>query len=223
MKPPPDPGRPGEDDLADIHGSILREREEPREGAESIPIWLVTVFMGIVFFGGFYLAWNSEGFRADAYGPERSAPASATPPGPVDPYKLGKRLYTANCLVCHQSTGLGAAGQFPPLAGSEWVLARGWNGDEHLVLVVLHGLLGPLQVKGATYNSAMPPWRRLKDEQIAAILTYIRGEWGNDAPPISPAFVAGVRARFADREKSWTQIQLKAIPREGAEPPATHP
>jgi mono/diheme cytochrome c family protein len=125
---------------------------------------------------------------------------------------VGKRLFTANCVACHQATGQGVAGQFPTLVGSEWVLGGDWHGDNHLVKILLHGLQGPIQVKGDTYNGAMPPWKQLKDDQIAMILTYIRNEWGNSAPPITAEQVAKVREETAAQTEPYTQNQLKAIP-----------
>jgi mono/diheme cytochrome c family protein len=125
---------------------------------------------------------------------------------------VGKRLFTANCVACHQATGQGVAGQFPTLVGSEWVLGGDWHGDNHLVKILLHGLQGPIQVKGNTYNGAMPPWKQLKDDQIAMILTYIRNEWGNSAPPITAEQVAKVREETAAQTEPYTQNQLKAIP-----------
>jgi hypothetical protein len=115
------------------------------------------------------------------------------------------------------------AGQFPTLVESEWVLGGGWHGDNHLVKILLHGLQGPIQVKGDTYNGAMPPWKQLKDDQIAMILTYIRNEWGNSAPPITAEQVAKIREETADRTEPYTQAQLQAIPAvkfESAAPPA---
>lgn len=115
------------------------------------------------------------------------------------------------------------AGQFPTLVGSEWVLSGDWHGDNHLVKILLHGLQGAIQVKGETYNGAMPPWKQLKDEQIALILTYIRNEWGNSAPPIVAEQVAKIREEHAGQTEPWTQSQLQAIPAvifESAAPPA---
>jgi hypothetical protein len=80
------------------------------------------------------------------------------------------------------------------------------------VKILLHGLQGPIQVKGNTYNGAMPPWKQLKDDQIAMILTYIRNEWGNSAPPITAEQVAKVREETAAQTEPYTQNQLKAIP-----------
>lgn len=202
--------------IAEVHGSILREHGEPRDGGEPVPLWLITVFFCIVFWAGLYLAYNSGGFRADVFDPSRTAwdGAGAAQAGPVDPKILGKRVFTQNCVVCHQTTGLGVAGQFPPLVGSEWVLGGDWHGDNHLVKILLKGMQGPVQVKGATFNNAMPTWSQLSDEQIASVLTYIRSEWGNSAPPISPGYVTSIREKTADRTEPWTSKELQAIPAE---------
>jgi mono/diheme cytochrome c family protein len=201
--------------VRDVHGAILREKDDPRDGYEPIPLWMVSFFMALVFWGGAYLAFYSGGFQADVFDPSRvswSGGGAAADKGPPDPMVIGKKLYTANCVACHQATGLGVAGQFPTLVDSEWVLGGDWHGDNHLVKILLHGLQGPIQVKGNTYNGAMPPWKQLKDEQIAAILTYIRNEWGNSASPITADQVAKIREETAAQTEPYTQNQLKAIP-----------
>jgi mono/diheme cytochrome c family protein len=220
---PPDEGfnekdQRNEMDVAEVHGSILREQSEPRNGAEPVPLWLLTVFFSIIFWAGLYLAYNSGGFRADVFDPTHTAAAgdASAQAGPVDPKILGKRVFTQNCMVCHQTTGLGIPGQFPPLVGSEWVLGQDWHGDNHLVKILLKGLQGPVQVKGVTYNNAMPPWSQLTDEQIATVLTYIRSEWGNAASPISAAYVKEIRDKTTDRTEPWTMKDLQAIPAEMA-------
>lgn len=202
-------------DVRDVHGAILREKDDPRDGYEPIPLWMVSVFMALVFWAGAYLAFYSGGFQSNVFDPSQVAWAgggAAAEKAAPDPMVLGKRLYTANCVACHQATGQGVAGQFPPLAGSEWVVGGDWHGDNHLVKILLQGLQGPIQVEGKTYNGAMPPWKQLKDEQIAAILTYIRNEWGNSAPPITAEQVAKIREETASQTEPWTQSQLKAIP-----------
>jgi mono/diheme cytochrome c family protein len=218
--------------VRDVHGAILREKDDPRDGYEPIPLWLVSFFMALVFWAGAYLAFNSGGFESTVFNPSQVSwsGGGAVAKGPPDPKVVGKRLFTANCVACHQATGLGVAGQFPTLVGSEWVLTEGWHGDNHLVQILLHGLQGAIQVKGETYNGAMPPWKQLKDDQIAAILTYIRSEWGNNASPISAEQVAKVREESAAQTEPYTQAQLQAIPRiefddaaapaEGSAPPA---
>ena len=107
--------------------------------------WLVVGFLVLAFLGAGYLFWNSGGFKVNVFNPSRvawdgagSGGAAAAP----DPMVIGKRVFTQNCAVCHQQTGLGVAGQFPPLAGSEWVLSQDWHGDNHIVKIVLHGFQG---------------------------------------------------------------------------------
>jgi hypothetical protein len=65
---------------------------------------------------------------------------------------------------------------------------------------------------GGNYNNAMPQWKQLSDDQIASVLTYIRSDWGNNAPAIEPAFVAGIRSEHKDQSDPWTQSQLMAMP-----------
>jgi len=164
--------------------------------------------------GAFYLAFNSGGFNKDVYESNAVnwAGGGLQAAAPVDPKVVGKRLYTQNCVVCHQPNGMGVPGQFPPLVGSEYVLAQGNMGDNHLVMLVLNGLQGHFMVKGQAYNNAMVPWKQLSDEQIADILTYIRSDWGNNAPAISPDFVAQIRKETVGATDSYTQEQLMAMP-----------
>lgn len=213
---PPSESNESENAAPEVSAPIARETPEPAETRSPMPFWLV-IFSGvIIFWGGIYLALNSGGFRPDVYNPELVswAGGGSAPAGPPDPKVVGKRLFTQNCVVCHQTTGLGVAGQFPPLVGSEWVVGGDWVGDNHLVKILLAGMQGPVQVQGVTYNNAMPPWAQLKDAEIASILTYIRSEWGNAAAPVTPEFVATIRAASLDRTEPWTQKDLKAIPAE---------
>ncbi|MEN2982654.1 MAG: cytochrome c [Thermus sp.] len=84
----------------------------------------------------------------------------------------GAKLYSANCQSCHQATGQGLPGAFPPLTHLDRVVqAKG--GREYLVHVVLYGLQGPLTVEGKTYNGVMPPFRQLKDQEVADLLNHV--------------------------------------------------
>jgi mono/diheme cytochrome c family protein len=218
-KPPfEDPPDGPEMDLAKVHGSILREHHEPAEGYESVPLWLVGIIMALVFWGGSYLAFYSGGFRSDAFVPRRGMNDAAAI-DTNDPAALGKKIYTQNCVLCHQANGAGIPSVYPPLAGSEWVLAKDWRGDNHLVSIVLHGLQGPVQVGAGTYNGAMPGWKFLRDEELAAVLTYVRSQWGNAAPAVTAEFVKQSRERTVARGAPWSQHELQAIARETAPPP----
>ncbi|WP_257656493.1 c-type cytochrome [Parapedobacter lycopersici] len=99
-------------------------------------------------------------------------------------------VYTTYCRACHQSNGMGDGSRFPPIAESEWV-----SGDKtRLISVILNGLTGPITVKGVSYNEAMPAHGSfLNDDQVAEVLTYIRGNFGNDSGPITAEEVAAVR------------------------------
>ncbi len=215
--PPDDPGI----DLAKVHGSILREHNEPAEGCESVPLWLVALIMGLVFWAGLYLAFYSGGFRADAFVPRRGMNLAA--PESNEPAALGKKIYTQNCVLCHQANGEGIPNIYPPLAASEWVLAQDWRGDNHLTKILLNGMQGPMQVRGSTFNGAMPGWRFLRDTELAAVLTYIRSQWGNSAPPIDARYVQQIRARTGGRGPAWSQNELRAVPRETAPLPSPTP
>jgi mono/diheme cytochrome c family protein len=202
-------------DLQKVHAAILREKDDPQDGLEPVPLWMITLFFVIIFWAGGYLFFYSGGFRADVYdhtqitwGPVQGGPAKT-----VDPIAVGKRLYTANCSSCHGASGLGQEGVYPPLAGSEYVLStQGW-GENHLAKILLNGLAGPLVVKGKTYNNNMQAWKdQLSDEQIANILTYIRQEWGNNAGPITKEGIAAVRAEVGTRRAPWSEAELRTIP-----------
>lgn len=122
-------------------------------------------------------------------------------------FEMGKTLYVATCGACHQPHGNGQEGLAPPLAGSEWVLGS----EPRLVRITLHGVRGPITVKGQTYQLDMPPLNVLDDEQIAALLTYIRREWGHTASPVEPTTVAKIRAETEQRDEAWTQEELLKI------------
>ncbi|MDH3711126.1 MAG: c-type cytochrome [Cyclobacteriaceae bacterium] len=104
--------------------------------------------------------------------------------------EAGKKVYDQYCIVCHQADGQGVPNAFPPLVKTEWVL-----GDkEQLIAVVLNGLSGEIEVNGETYNSAMLPHDFLTDDDIAAVITYVRSSFGNDAEAVTAQEVADVRA-----------------------------
>lgn len=128
--------------------------------------------------------------------------------GEMKRFEAGKVNYETFCLPCHQPHGLGQEGLAPPLVGSEWV---GWS-EERVIRIVLHGLRGPIQVKGQPFEQPdMPALGVLDDEQIATVLTYVRNEWGHAYPPISTNAVQRVRNATADRADAWTQEELLKI------------
>lgn len=120
--------------------------------------------------------------------PEPAPEAPAIAEGGVHP---GKALYQAKCIACHGPTGNGVPPVFPPLAGSEWV-----NGPvENLIKIQLHGLSGPIEVKGKLYNGMMPNNAAMSNQEIADVLTYVRSNMGNSAPAVTADMVEEHRAQ----------------------------
>ncbi len=111
-------------------------------------------------------------------------------------------------MTCHQpdGTGLSASG-FPPITGTRWVTGS----EERLIKLVLNGLHGPIEVQGQKYAGQVPmtPFGgMLKDEEVAAVLTYVRNSFGNKAPAVSPAKVAQVRAATKDKTGFYSPAEL---------------
>jgi len=129
----------------------------------------------------------------------------------------GGQLFATYCAACHGANGEGAMNsQFPPLAGSPWPLGN----PDRAIKIVLLGLQGPVEVHGRTWNLEMPPQgAALPDDQIAAILTYVRSSWGNKAAAVSTEQVKAVRASLGNRSNHWTAPEiLKLHPLEIAPP-----
>ncbi len=124
-------------------------------------------------------------------------------------FSLGRQKFMVGCAGCHGSDGGGDPRMGPPLAGSEWV-----TGDERrLAMILLHGLEGPIEVAGIIYDApeilpVMPAHATMDDASIAAILTYIRNEWGNHAPPVSGRLVSSTRMTSQGRVYPWSAEEL---------------
>lgn len=132
---------------------------------------------------------------------------AGTPAPAAKPLRTGAQIFSSTCAACHQAQGEGT-NVYPPLAGSEWV-----NGTEsRLVRIILHGLVGDVEVQGQPFNGAMPAWGpTLSDAEIAAVATYIRSSFGNQSLPITAPTVAQARAAHAGRTTPWTMPELLLI------------
>ena len=107
----------------------------------------------------------------------------------VSQMAAGEKIYQTYCSACHQATGQGLAGAFPPLAGSDYLLAD----KSRAINVVLGGLKGEITVNGKTFNAVMPNLSYLKDEEVANVVTYVMNSWGNQGFVVSSAEVAAAR------------------------------
>lgn len=190
------------------------EDPEPSAVHGPLPVWLFIALAMMLFGGMIYLDNHAGGFNPRVY-QRYTSTNELVALVPYDPAKeafnRGLAVYNRpTCAPCHQPTGQGTPGVFPPLAGAEWVLE---SDPGKIIRIVLDGMQGPVEVKGQMYNNAMPPWRpTLNDEDIAHVLTYVRQAWGNNASPVTVEQVAKVRQETANRTIPWTAAELQQIP-----------
>jgi len=210
----PGPGADGFSDgrLVEVHSQLARDKEEPSEGFSLTPIFIVFLFCGFGFWGGLYLTRNSGDFASTAFDVNAPKVTAATGPVEFEPDAAkGEKLFVANCAACHQASGLGVPGAFPPLAKSAWVAGA----EERLIKAILVGLAGEIEVNGVKYNGNMPNvGAALKDAQVAHIATYVRQAWGNTAGPVMDTKVAEVRKAIGTRGQYTPADLLKEYPLE---------
>lgn len=187
---PPFPGTTAEKEALVAYIQQLRDTRQPLQGAQTVGIR----------------------FPARSETSESVDLAPALQPVKRDEGLLseGKAVYSQFCIACHQPTGLGVPGAFPPLKDSDWVKAED---PAHLIRLVLHGLSGPIHVNGQPYNGMMPPQgTTLDDRRVAAVLSHIREEWGDGAGMVTTEEVEAVRKAEAGRVTPWTMEELRHIP-----------
>lgn len=180
---------------------------------EPLPLWIYLI-CGLALFltGSSFTGFQIFGRDMLDQGPggptlAGSAQVAEAPPTPAE---LGKKLYGQNCANCHQGSGMGEPGSYPPLAGSEWVLGS----KDRLALILLAGVSGPITVKGETFSTqVMPGWSTVfTDEKMADIMTYLRSSWGNSAGPVTADEVSAARTKFASALSGpASESQLKKV------------
>lgn len=179
------------------------ENADPQELYNPVPRVVLGVIIGLIAWAVFYIL-NADPTGVASLGDRRIPATLAAGAGGDEGVIDGRQVYTTTCQACHQATGQGLPGVFPPLAGTPWV-----TGDANIpVQIVLHGLTGPIEVAGTTYNGAMPGFGgQLSDAQIAAVLTFIRSEWGNSSPAVDEATVKEARAATASQAGPWGNVE----------------
>jgi len=179
----------------------LREHPDPHEGGLPVPKIVLGIVSVVVLWAVGYIiatAPNDPPELGDGrtLATLQGKAAGAAGAGGAD----GAQIYAANCVACHQATGAGLPGVFPPLAGSEWVLAA----DKVPANILLHGITGKLTVKDTAYNGQMPAFKdKLSDAEIAAVLSYVRSSFGNGAGKIAADLVKAERDAGKDRKDPW--------------------
>jgi len=186
----------------DLTPQASRENPDPEEAGNPIPRWVLGLALLLALGCACYIL-RVNASTATEYGDQRTVSDLRPQPKPaaggaaaVD----GAAVFSARCAACHQATGTGLPGVFPPLAGSNWVNGR----DTTVIQIVLHGIQGSLTVNGVKYNGAMPNFgAQLSDAEIAAVLTHVRSQWGNKAGAVAAQQVAAQRADTAQRNEPW--------------------
>ncbi len=200
--------------LLSTHEKILGKQPDEKGRYSRLPLGLLFFFSGLIFFGGTYLGRYSGYFHPQIYNENAPVPkvGQLIVAPPADPMVVGKAAYGAVCIACHQPTGLGLPPAFPPLVGSEWVAGS----EERLIRILLYGLQGPIKVKGADFNGAMPAVGpgsgfNLNAEKVAGVLTFVRKEWAGIDKPITAAKVTEIRGKEGSRGP-MTVAELEKMP-----------
>lgn len=201
--------------LLATHEKLLGKQMDERARYSLLSLALVFGFSGLILWAGTYVNRFSGLFDSRIFDENALPHTGGEEVLKIDPIVLGKRQYAAACITCHQADGKGQPGVYPPLAGSDWVAGS----EERLARLVLHGLKGPIKVNGVDYGAAaMPAFGKVagsgynwSDDKIAAVLTYVRQEWGNTAPPVTAEKIAEIHAKEGDR-KEWVADELLKLP-----------
>jgi len=192
-------------DILEIHEAALRETSLPEEGNEQGPWWLYAVIVGTLAFGFFYMGFYIGEFSDRAhvlYESDLAVSAEEEEPE-LTKSELGIQVYNNVCQTCHQADGAGLEGVYPTLHNAPLVV----NEKEKLIGLVLHGLEGELIRDNGTYNGIMPAWQdRLDDKEVAAVATYVRTQFENNASEVTAEEVAEIRT--LDRSDGWTEAEL---------------
>lgn len=186
-----------------------REAAEPIERTRPMPLAVAAVTLVVVVAGAAYIFF-SEPTGPSFYGDRRTlADLRGTRAAQGSSAKLdGGQLFTTHCAACHQPNGQGLPGVFPPLDGSEWVGAQG----RVIANILLHGVTGPLTVKGQAFSGAMPSFARLGDAELAAVASHVRGAWSNKAAPVDAALFEAERQAGAQRSAPFAGgAELEAL------------
>ncbi|HEU5396607.1 MAG TPA: cytochrome c [Verrucomicrobiae bacterium] len=199
--------------MSDDPKNISMTQQSKAGESRTVPIWILALTLVLLFLGGVYFDRHSGWFDSQVYAPYQNLeevdlyqPKS----GEAAMLAHGKQLYEQVCGTCHSPDGAGKPGQAPPLAGSEWVNAKG---PDRVITIPLEGLSGEVHVKGETWNASMAAMGiGLSDPDLAAVLTYIRTSWGNKGEAVTADDVKAIRAKVAGHPPVNGETQLKAIP-----------
>jgi mono/diheme cytochrome c family protein len=182
---------------------------EPTATRSTVPVWIFALTLLLIYLGGVYFDHHSGWFDPRVYSPYGSAQeldAYQPKSGAAAMLARGKQVYDQVCGLCHGVDGLGKPGQAPPLAGSEFVTAKG---IQRLAHIPLTGVAGGIKVEGKDWSLSMAAMGAgLSDSDLASVLTYIRGSWGNTASAVTADDVKQIRAIINKSPGAMTGDQL---------------
>ncbi|MDZ4287783.1 MAG: cytochrome c [Prosthecobacter sp.] len=211
------PIHPDQTDLDRLHtAAVKREKADMQPERNPVPLWVMLAGLIVAVLAGGQLGPMTGGFNFGISNPFGGAPGldprpmGPEGPGGADPFQMamkkGANGYSV-CGGCHQGDGNGLPGQFPPLAGSEYVA----GGTERLIRIVQHGLTGPITVKGQGFNTpgGMQAFGgAMSATDLANVLTYVRNSFGNEGTMITKEMVDKVRST-EKRASQWTAPELE--------------
>jgi mono/diheme cytochrome c family protein len=195
-------------ELVDEHVRLNKIKHEPTKGFLQAPLIFVFVFGCLIFVCSIQLAHTTNDFQLH---PPKEI-VELTPEEKVAlrlerKISSGEKVFAVRCASCHQANGLGIAGQYPPLDGSNWVTS-----DPGIISnIILKGLKGEIVVKGETYGTSAAVNMAavaISDREIANVVTYVRQAWGNNAEEIFEDEVASIRSESAEQQDQWTGDQI---------------
>lgn len=200
-----------DEQIVKSHVELTKNKHEPTKNFLMAPLVFVFVFGCLIFVCSIQLAHSTNSFQL--HPPLEVIELSAEEKETLRlerKISSGEKIFAARCASCHQVNGLGIEGQFPPLAGSEWVSA-----DAGVIAnIILKGLKGEILVNGKKYgtsaavNMAAVP---INDREIANVSTYVRQAWGNTSPEVSEDLISKLRAEHSSRQDQWVGDELKAM------------
>ncbi len=208
---------PDSTDLDRLHAAVKREKVDLPPESRPTPLWATFMLMLVGIIAGSQLGPMTGGWSFDVSNPFAVVanggdprPGGAGDGAALDPFALAMKKGASGyavCGGCHQGSGAGIPGQFPPLDGSDFV----HGGTERLIRIVQHGLTGPVTVKGAAFNTpgGMQPFgAAMSSQDLANVLTYVRNSWSNKGSMITKEMVQKVRDE-EKRASQWTAAELE--------------